>query len=130
MPIIVHYFVLSKEFSHDILSMTTAEPPEPLVCQHPVSIIDKHNHQVIGGLRGGICTTIVYFLVFLKRFSLSIELPHDAVPASRSDDNRRAAGAVHISAFIIHYVQTKHIGVCRPGGEAFWFIQCILWTLH
>ena len=36
----------------------------------------------------------------------------------RSDDNRRAAGAVHISAFIIHYVQTKSIGYCRPGGEA------------
>jgi hypothetical protein len=33
-------------------------------------------------------------------------------------NNRRVAGAVHISAFIIHYIQTKHTGVYRPGGEA------------
>ncbi len=53
MPIIVHYFVLSKEFCMTFFApraaMTTAEPPEPLAFQHPVSIMDKHNHQVIGG---------------------------------------------------------------------------------
>ena len=65
---------------------------------------------------------IVHYFVFHKEFS------HDILCTPRSDDNRRVAGAVHISAFIIHYVQTKHIGVCRPGGEAFLFIQCILWT--
>ena len=99
------------------------------------------------------------FLFFRKDFLRGIELPHDAVPASRSDDNRRAAGghpnfqqsrmpclpqilrilelpheifynsrsddnrraagAVNLSAFTIHYIQTKHTGVCRPGGEAF-----------
>jgi hypothetical protein len=70
----------------------------------------------------------MFMSFFRKDFLHGFELPHDAVPASRSDDNRRAAGAVNLSAFTIHYIQTKHTGVCRPGGEAFWFIQCILWT--
>ena len=75
-------------------------------------------------------TPIVDFLVFCKDFLQVIELPHDAVPASRSDDNRRTAGAVDFSAFRFHYEQTKSSGDGRPGGEAFLFIQCILWTLY
>ena len=42
-------------------------------------------------------------------------------------NNRRVAGAVVFPAFRIHYVQTKSTGDCRPGGEAFWCVWCILW---
>jgi hypothetical protein len=44
-------------------------------------------------------------LFFHKDFLYYYELPHDTVPASRSDDNRRAAGAVDFlqhSEFIIY----------------------------
>ncbi|MBO7621351.1 MAG: hypothetical protein J6T06_12620, partial [Victivallales bacterium] len=58
------------------------------------------------------------FLFFRKEFLQCIELSHDAVPASRSDDNRRAAGAVAFSAFRFHYKQLKSSGDCWPGGEA------------
>ena len=44
------------------------------------------------------CTARLTFLLFRKNFSFVysyvFELSHDVVPASRSDDNRRAAGAV------------------------------------
>ena len=60
---------------------------------------------------------------FLQRQRNGFELPHDAVPASRSDDNRRAAGAVVFSAFRIHCIQTNSSADCRPGGEAFSVIR-------
>ena len=69
---------------------------------------------------------IVHFLVFLKRFSSSFRMM--SFPLTRSDDNRRAAGAVNLLAFRIHYEQTKSSGDCRPGGEASLFILCVLWT--
>ena len=63
-------------------AMTTAEPPEPLTFPHLDSIMNKQNLQdIVGpaarhfGLFSVFCglfirTTIVHFLVFLKRFSL------------------------------------------------------------
>ena len=43
------------------------------------------------------CNSLLCFtipLLFWKDFLQGMELPHDAVPASRSDDNRRATGAI------------------------------------
>jgi hypothetical protein len=60
-----------------------------------------------------------YYSFSRKFFSIAVSFRMTPFSPMRSDDNRRAAGAVYISAFIIHYIQTKHIGVCRPGGEAF-----------
>ena len=37
---------------------------------------------------------------------------------------------LHFSAYGIHYMQTNSSEDWRPGGEAFLFIQCILWTLY
>ncbi len=36
---------------------------------------------------------------------------------------------LHFSEYGIHYIQTNSSADWWPGGEAFWFIQCILWTL-
>ena len=60
---------------------------------------------------------LLYVLLFFFNL-MDLELTHDILYRRAAHDNRRAAGAVYISAFIIHYIQTKHIGVCRPGGEA------------
>ena len=61
-----------------------------------------------------------FFMQMTKKTHLRLrELPYDIIPASRSDDNRRAAGAVDLSAFRFYYEQTKSSGDCRPGGEAF-----------
>ena len=59
------------------------------------------------------------FLFFRKDFLHGHELSHDILCTSRSDDNRRAAGAVDTSASGCHYEQTKSSVDCRPGGEAF-----------
>ena len=60
-----------------------------------------------------------YTILFHEDYLYGCEFPHDAVPPMRSDDNRRAAGAVDSSAFGFHYEQTKSSGDGRPGGEAF-----------
>ena len=44
--------------------------------------------------RFGPFSTLLIFLFFRKDFLHSYELPHDVFCTSRSDDNRRAAGAV------------------------------------
>ena len=61
---------------------------------------------------------LLFFLIFRKTFLYNRELPHDIIPATRSDDNRRTAGAVGHLALGFHYEQTKSIENCRPGGEA------------
>ena len=70
------------------------------------------------------------FLLFRKDFHYYHELPHDTIPASRSDDNRRAAGAVDLSAFGIHYIQTNSLTDWRPGGEALVSSRVHSWFNH
>ena len=78
--------------------MTTAEPPEPLTVQHTEIILFKQILQQIVGpaARHSVCSVLLsfIFLFFEKDFLQGIELPHDDVPASRSDDNRRADGGL------------------------------------
>ena len=68
------------------------------------------------------------FLFFRKDFPYGLVLPHDILCTSRSDDNRRTAGAVGSSAFGIHYNQTNLHLIDGPAARHL-FILCVLWTL-
>ncbi|MBO7621280.1 MAG: hypothetical protein J6T06_12265, partial [Victivallales bacterium] len=59
------------------------------------------------------------FLFFRKDFLYGLELPHDILCTSRSDDNRRAAGAVSSSAFGIHYNKTNLHLIDGPAARHF-----------
>ncbi len=59
------------------------------------------------------------FLFFRKDFLYGLELPNDILCTSRSDDNRRGAGAVGSSAFGIHYNQTNLHLIDGPAARHF-----------
>ena len=64
-------------------------------------------------------TTIVRFLVVSQRFSLNIELPHEIFYSSRSDDNRRAAGAVGFCSWLIFFHKSSLLKVVGPAARHF-----------
>ena len=59
------------------------------------------------------------FLLFREDFLHGHELSHDILCTSRSDDNRRAAGAVDSTAFGIHYNQTNLHLIDGPAARHF-----------
>jgi hypothetical protein len=59
----------------------------------------------------------MFMSFFRKDFLHGFELPHDAVPALRSNDNRRAAGAVNLSAFRFHYEQQTPQEIVGPAAR-------------
>ena len=85
--------------------MTTAEPPEPLFFQHSEYITSK---QILHLIDGPTARHLYYYrsfsCFFAKIFLNGHELSHDILCISRSDDNRRTAGAVDFSVFRVHYV--------------------------
>ncbi|MBR6074456.1 MAG: hypothetical protein IKP87_04060 [Victivallales bacterium] len=60
---------------------------------------------------------IVHYFVFHKEFS------HDILSTPRSDDNRRTAGAVGLSASSFHYGQTQSSGYWRPAGRHLYYYR-------
>ena len=71
---------------------------------------------------------IIWLRLDRKDVLESLELPHENFYSSRSDNNHRAPGAVLIVRDQ-RFVQSMHpSSCCRPGGEAFLFIPCVLWT--
>ena len=67
------------------------------------------------------------FLFFREDFLHGHELSYDILCTLRSDNNRRAAGAVCVIhdqrlVFIIESSEYR-----RPGGEAFLFVLSVLW---
>jgi hypothetical protein len=67
---------------------------------------------------------------FAKIFSMATSFCMTSFAAAQRMTTAEPLEPLAFPAFRIHYIQTKHIGACRPGGKAFRFIQCILWTLH
>ena len=68
------------------------------------------------------------FLLFREDFLHGYELSHDILCTSRSDDNRRAAGAVNIFSIQNSFYSNKSFSGLTARRWGILFVPCIQWT--